>query len=193
MKRGRVLCETVHLMALGVWLGAVLMTGATAGIAFTTLPELSLSLAEFANGPGEHGVIAAGILMAKVFLVSDAVQLGGATIAFVTLLLSTVMLELSVFRRATAARWGLMLAILISMSYYQFMLAPAMNSELASYWEAAKAGDTEVALEHKAAFDERHPRASVILKLHAGLVFGLFAVGLYAVQTTERERRNGGE
>ncbi len=193
MKRGRVLCEMAHLMALGVWLGAVVMTGATAGIAFTTLPTLGLTLAEFANGPGDHGVIAAGILMAKVFLVSDAVQLGGATIAFVTLLLLTMIFGLSIFRRATAARWGLMLVILISMSYYQFMLAPTMNSELASYWEAAKAGDTEAALEHKAAFDGRHPRASAILKLHAGLVFGLFAVGLYAAQTTGRAGRNRSE
>jgi len=56
---------------MALWLGAVLMTGAAAAIAFPAMRELSPALIEFAGHEQDHWSIVAGHTMMPVFRVLD--------------------------------------------------------------------------------------------------------------------------
>ncbi|MEC9372812.1 MAG: hypothetical protein VYC34_03175, partial [Planctomycetota bacterium] len=72
------------------------------------------------------------------------------------------------------------LVIIGVMSWYLFMLAPQMNTDLQGYWTAAETGEFERASELKASFDSAHPVASNGLKSLMFLVLGLFGLGLWS-------------
>lgn len=159
MRRVPAILETAHVTALGVWAGAVVMSGATAAVIFPQMRELDPTLEAFAATPGEHWVIAAGWVMARVFWVMDAVQLGCAGVAALTLIALVWM------RGVFGIRFVLLRVLLVgaavaTLLWYLMAVAQPMSTDLAGYWEAAKAGEAERAATLRASFDARHPVAS---------------------------------
>ena len=60
-------------------------------------------------------------------------------------------------------------------------LRPSMQAELTAFWTAAQAGDVATAEIHKKAFDDMHPKASLLLTAQLGMVlWALLAGGLAA-------------
>jgi len=177
MPSPRPLLETAHLAALGVWAGATVMTAATAAVIFPEMKSLDPALPAFSEYPGDHGVVAAGWVMARVFLVFDWVQLVAAAIAGVS------MLALA-FGKNLHLRWtrtGLTAAAIAVLGWYLLAVAQPMSADLAGYYHHAQAGEVEQADQYRDAFDARHPTASRalggigILALATLLVGGLSA------------------
>lgn len=179
--------ETAHLVALGLWLGALVMTGATAAIAFPTLRDLDPSLPAFASYPEDHWSIAAGMVMARVFFVCDAVQLGCGLLAGATLGILFLTGAVARRRAAQVIRAALLAVLLVSLLQYLVFPAREMAQDLQAFWSAAKAGDAETADRHRAAFERAHPGASLRLSLHAIGVLVTMAVGAWAAATPERD------
>jgi hypothetical protein len=178
--------ETVHLAALGVWVGAVGMTAAVAAIIFPQMNELDPDLPGFASYPSEHGVIAAGWVMARVFMILDWVQLAAAGLAFLTLLVRVVVRGAAPMRW-TAARLALTVASAGLLLWYLLAVAQPMNADLVGFWQAAQAGDVERADALRASFDERHPTASRALgSLMLAALATLIVGGLAATRPADR-------
>jgi len=187
MRRLRPSLETTHLIALGLWLGALVMTGATAAIAFPTLRDLDPSLPVFEAYPRDHWSIAAGMVMARVFFVSDAMQMACGLVAAGTLGMLFLSGTIARRRAAQVIRAALLFALLVSLLQYLIFPAREMAQDLNAFWNAAKAGDLETAERHRAAFDRAHPGASLRLSLHAVGVLAAMAIGAWAAATPERD------
>ncbi len=169
MTRLRPLFETVHLAALGVWVGALGMTAATAAVLFPEMRDLDPSLGAFSAYPGDHWVLAAGRVMARVFSVLDSVQIGCAALAALT--------AFALFVSRADRRWlrlVLTLAPTAVLVWYVLMVALPMHADMTGYWDAARAGDLESASAYRSAFDARHPVASQAM----GLTLALALVAL---------------
>lgn len=180
MTRGRRICETIHLAVLGAWLGVLLMTGATAATLFPAVKALAPTLPGYARYEGPHWSLAAGKVAAVLFFIADAAQFAGVLIAGVTFGVSILAFGVSMRSRLTALRGGVLIALLGLLSYQLLVLAPGMNSDLASYWLAAEAGDNAAAARFKAAFDARHPLATNLLAVDAGAVLVLLVAGVWS-------------
>ncbi len=180
MKRLPAIAETVHLASLGVWLGALGMTGGVAAVVFPTMESLDPSLPAYAAYDGPHWSLAAGALMARVFTISDIVALVAASAALVTFALRAAG-GFHLGRVATALRAAALLAAIGLLSWWLFLLAPEMDSQLKAYWAAAEAGRNEIAETHRSAFAEAHPLASNIFKAESAAVAVALATGLWAV------------
>ncbi len=158
MQKRRAVLETVHLTALGVWVGALGMTAAVAAIIFPAMRDLDPVVERFAAYPQDHWVIAAGWVMARVFFALDVAQLGCAALAVVTIFGLFIM-------KKTPTRWRRLRMVLVigtvgSVLWYVLMVAQPMNADLASFWREAQAGNVAEADAYRAAFDARHPVAS---------------------------------
>ncbi|MFM9996691.1 MAG: hypothetical protein ACKVU4_12940 [Phycisphaerales bacterium] len=188
MNRGRRVCESIHLVTLGLWLGVLVMTGVAAAVLFPTIKALDPRLPEYAAFTGEHWSLAAGRVAATLFFVCDAVQFAGALIAGVTLGLSILLFGLPARSLATACRAGLIVIIVGVLSYQFIMLAPDMNRNLAAYWTAAKGGDNSAAATFKAAFDAKHPLARNLLAVDALLVVASFVLAAWSATGLAREQ-----
>jgi len=184
MLRLRPLLETVHLSALGVWAGAVAMTAATAAVIFPEMKALDPSLPEFSAYPGEHGIIAAGWVMARVFLALDWIQLVCGALAGATVLLIAA-------RQGVRLRWvrvALTLAACGVLAWYLLSVAQPMGADLAAFYRHAQAGEVETANRFRDAFDARHPTASRGLgSIGLLALVALFAGGLSATARSERK------
>ena len=184
MPRLRPLLETVHLGALGVWAGAVAMTAVTAAVIFPEMKALDPSLPDFSAYPGEHGIIAAGWVMARVFLALDWIQLVCGALAGVTVLA----LALGEGVRLRWVRVALTLAACGVLAWYLLSVAQPMGTDLAAFYRHAQAGEVETANQFRDAFDARHPAASRGLGAVGVLALAaFFAGGLSA--TSRRENK----
>ncbi|MEM7623121.1 MAG: DUF4149 domain-containing protein [Planctomycetota bacterium] len=156
--------ESVHLLALGVWLGSLVMAGATAAIVFPTAREdLAPMLPRFEAYDGSHADITAGMIQNKVFLAADAAQFVCGTLALASALGLLVLCKLPVRRWSSAVRLcGLGISLGLA-SYNLMVLGPRMQTELRAFWAAAEAGENALADQHKQAFGEDHPVASNVL------------------------------
>jgi hypothetical protein len=193
MSRLRPTLETANLAALGVWLGALVMTGAAAAIAFPTMRDLDPSLPAFASYPQDHWTIAAGMVMARVFFVCDAVQLACATVAGVSLVGLYATGVVAKKRAAQVIRAAVLAALVVSLLQYLVFPAREMAEHLDTFWTAAKAGDLETADAARGAFDRLHPQASLRLSLHAAGVLIALVVGAWAATTPATDVRHEGE
>ncbi|MEL6330425.1 MAG: hypothetical protein AAFR38_12270 [Planctomycetota bacterium] len=157
---GRKLAETIHLTAAGLWLGTLVMTGATAAVMFGTSRELGPMLPEFAAYDGSHADLLAGAIQNQVFKLSDIIQFACATLCLASMIALIAFLKLPVRTISTAVRLcslGLALGIF---SYYLMILTPRMQTNLKQYYDAARLGQLETAAEARARFDADHPTAS---------------------------------
>jgi len=184
----RRLFESLHIAGSGVWLGALTMTAVTAAVAFPTMKALAPSLPQFKTDPAQHGIIAAGHVMQRVFLACDVTQFICGMLCFVGLggLLATTHAgrgnRLVMLLRTISTAAALML-----LSYHLLMHAPRMNENLRAYWDAALTGEAEAAAQFKSAFDADHPTASRVLGATGVSVFFALLTGCWAATAPRRD------
>ena len=168
--------ETVALVALGLWTGALLTTGAAAAITFPTLRDLAPTLPGFPGAPPEqHWALAAGQIMNRVFGLTDVIGLVALSVT------AGAMLGLralrwprprGVVRFARLALLGLGIGVA---GYTMLVLRPTMDADLRAYWAAAEAGEADLAAAARASFEALHPHASRVLSVQFFGALGLFA------------------
>lgn len=169
MSTARRIGEAVHVAALGVWLGALILAGAVAATVFPLMRDLDPTLAAYPGYDGPHWMLAAGKVADRGFFFADVVQFFGMTLALGTFILIT--LGRGAERRwSTFVRAAILLTLLGVLSYQFFVLNPRMQDNLHAYWLAAAAGDTPTAETHRQAFSADHPTASRVMGANAALV-----------------------
>lgn len=187
MGPGRRACEAVHLTALAVWLGSLVMTGVAVAIVFATSRELDPQLPAYAGYEGEHWRLAGGQIAARVFLATDIIQFGAVLAAGISFAVATLFFGLPMRRLSTFLRAALLLGLICVLSYQFFLLAPEMNANLRQYWSAALAGDTAAAEGFRAAFDQDHPVATRLLVANTIQVLALLVVGVWTLGERDQE------
>lgn len=204
MNSYRALAWTVHLVSLGVWLGAVLMAGVVAGILFPTMKSLDPALPAYAAYTGEHWLIAAGHVGRQMFLVADFVQLGCALLSVGSFASLVLWLGVPMRDPATLVRAFSLSTALACVAGQIFVLAPDMNGALARYWSAAAAGDMQAAAAHRDAFTTMHPTSTLLMSLTfvsvlLSMLVGAWwlggrsgAVGADDAESTPRRPKGGG-
>lgn len=158
--------DTLHAAGAGIWIGGVGMVGTLAAIAFPTMKKLDPTVPEFA-AVGEHWKIAAGQIANKMFVVGDAVSLVCCLVCLCTLGLGLFIRAKRGREHARVAIWMFRsLAMTVAagcLAYQLFILAPRMSENIHTFWDAARAGNVEVATRAQAAFDADHPTASTVI------------------------------
>lgn len=164
MKGLRTLTDVVGVSALGIWVGVVGMTSATAGVAFPVVKRLDPHVPSFDAYTGEHWLLVAGRVMYNVFFVADVAQAACAVLAVLALLGRA-----AVGSATPAPVWpgrvrlvGLVGAIALLAADLAW-LKPTMNTALLAYWEAARVGDNLTANAQREAFRSMHPTATAVL------------------------------
>ncbi|MCC5821906.1 MAG: hypothetical protein JJU44_01300 [Planctomycetes bacterium] len=182
--------ETVHLTALAVWSGALFGAGVAAAVAFPTMRDLAPTLGAYPGYDGEHWMLAAGRVAARVFLVTDMVQ-------FVCAFLAIGGFVLAVIAGSKAKSWlqffralALGVAFLLA-SFHLLIQGPSMDRDLRAYWDAAAAGNNEAAQTHQQAFARQHPNASRVMT--GTFIATLGALGLGAWSLAGRAAARDGE
>lgn len=172
-QRFRAFCEHLHAVALGIWLGALGITGAAAAIAFPTMRRLDPTLPGF-EAVSDHWRIAAGSIMQRVFLLADRVQIACAVVGAAGLAAAMLTARVGPARSPTALRLGGLAIAVGCLGLSVLWLSPRMNSNLDDFWSEARAGRPETALAARARFDRDHPTASALLMgTAAGLVLSI--------------------
>lgn len=158
-------CDTLHTLALALWLSALVLGGASAAVMFPTMKSVHPSLADFPGLEADHWKIAAGLVQQRIFLVSDAVQFVAAIAAFATLgvRLIGVGVPRAARRPATVVRAAAVGCAMLLLSYHLLVLAPRMSDNLAVYYEHARAGRLVDAGAARGRFDADHPTAGRVL------------------------------
>lgn len=182
--------ETVHLTALGVWAGALFGAGVAAAVAFPTMKGLDPTLGAYPDYTGEHWMLAAGRVAARVFLITDMTQFVCAFLAVVGFVVATVAGDkarswLKFFRAASLG-----VAFLL-VSYHLLIQGPRMDRDLRAYWDAAAAGDNATAKAHQDAFAAQHGGASRIMTATFGATLLTLGLGAWALAGMVGRRREG--
>ncbi|MGH7130324.1 MAG: hypothetical protein ACREJO_00035 [Phycisphaerales bacterium] len=160
MSRLRPILTTIHTAALGTWLGCVLMTGAAAAVTFPAVKALSPTTPVYSAYTGDHWMLVAGHVAARVFYINDIAQFICAALVILTTA-GLFLHDKTYFRgRIPALRLAILSGAFGFFCFYFFVLSPRMSAGLHDYWQAAQAGDNTRAATFKAAFDADHPLAS---------------------------------
>ncbi len=170
MPEWRNLARALHTVALGVWLGIVVMTAAAAAIIFPTVKGLAPTLPAFNAYTGDHWMVLAGKVADRIFAVSDAAQFACAIVAGAGLVLARPIGHPAWRTLPTALRMTALSAAVTALAYQLFVLSPRMNHNLRGYWAAAERGDNAAAEALKAAFNTDHPTATIVLGVLAVIV-----------------------
>jgi hypothetical protein len=182
MKRGWI--DVLHVAALGVWLGAVVMAGYAAARIFPMVKALDPRLADYGGYAGDHWLLLAGKVANSVLAGADVVQVVAAFVAVVTLVVATT------GRTPTAslvARWATVLLVMGCLAYNLMVLRPRMSRNAEAYWSSALHGDNEGARTFQAAFTADHPAATRTMAGTACCL--LLCIG--AMSWWMQERKNG--
>lgn len=174
---GASLARSLRIGALGVWAGALLLTGAAAAVAFPTMRDLAPLLPKFAAHPDDHWSIAAGHIMRRVFSISDWAQIACALVVLATLAAELFTVGWKRLGMAWRVRGAIALVAAQCLAYSALALAPRMNGLLDVYWEAARSGDIAAAQDAKAQFDRDHVLARRMMT-------GVFALVVAALLTS---------
>lgn len=180
---GRKACETLHAVAAGLWLGALVMSGATAGILFTKMRILRPSFDLFAAYDGDHSNLGAGFLQNHVFFMLDKVQFGSATLVLATTIAGIAFFRLPLRRVSSAVRLVALGIAMTLLSFHLFVLTPRMQTNAQEYWAAAELGETASAETAYAAFDADHPTARRVLMGTMLSVLVLMASGVWGAMS----------
>ena len=159
--RTRVVCETVTIVALGLWAGALALVGVAAAIAFPMMKDLDPTLPAYALYDGDHWRIAAGSIMNTLFGVVDDV---GFVAIVVSLIGLAMLMSGERMRRTRLAGIRVVLWVLLAvLSMYIVVFPRADMNELAEqHWTHASAGENDEARAAREAFDELHHTASAL-------------------------------
>lgn len=178
--------ETLHVLSLAVWLGTIVMTGVAAATIFPEMRRLDPSLATYAKYTGEHWMLAAGHIAAKIFSVSDRIQLVCAGVAGLTFVSALFCKRLLPFRFSAALRLLGLLVAFGALSYQAGSLGPVMQRALDEYWLAAADGRNDDAAFHQAIFRAQHPKASTTMAVAAGGVLVSLIAGAWSLSNPPR-------
>lgn len=168
--------DAVSVWVLGIWAGALIMTGASAAIIFPEMREMSASVTGLILPVDEHWKYIAGRVQNRVFGVCDWLQLSAGFLTLALFIVSWLRgRSAQVGHRLWIARVGLMSVLLAALGVYIAWLAPAMQTDLRAFWAAIDAKNLEAARIAQASFDTYHPIAS---KFFSGMLLGVVALGL---------------
>jgi hypothetical protein len=181
MQQWRAFCETVHVLALALWLGVLVAAGVFAMTIFPTARALKPALPDYSAFSGEHALIIGGQIAQNVFLATDTIVFACAMIAMLTLAALVTVLGVPNRRPAVIIRIVALSFALACAAGSLIVVNPSLNTALRSYWAAAKAGDNTSALAHKASADELHPLASRLLSGGAIAVFIGLSAGVWSI------------
>lgn len=187
MRSWKAACETVHLLALSLWLGVVVSAGAFAAIVFPTMRGLDPHLPEFEKYQGEHWRIAGGRVAQQVFLLTDIAQFVCATVTIATLVCMLTLFGLPKRRTATVVRALSLGVALACAAGLIIIVAPQFNAALKLHWAAAAAGNAAEAAKHKEVLDRLHPISSWLMSGTAGAVLVALLAGLWTATSGWRE------
>lgn len=189
MSSWRAFCETVHALALALWLGFVVAAGAYAAAVFPTARAMAPRLPEFERYTGDHAVIVGGRIAQTVFLIADVVQFVCALAAVGTFACIAWLFGGGERRPALYLR-GLALSVALACAASLLMVVnPKFVSATNAYWAAARAGDNEAAAAHRQVARETHPYATTLMSLAAGSVALALGAGVWSLaRTRDRER-----
>jgi hypothetical protein len=193
MHRGRALAETIHLTALGLWAGSLVMAGAAAAIIFPTIKKLNPQLPDYAGYTGEHWLVTAGHPASRIFFAADVLQFVCACLAIVTMGVLLFVSKIDIRRAAGMLRLLALLVALGAFGYYFLVLAPRMQLNLRGFWEAAIQANNAEAAKFKAVFDADHPVSSRLMGTIAVAVLVSFVSGLWTAVTHDRVPRPAAE
>jgi len=184
MHRGRRICEALHLLALGVWLGSLILAGAVAAQLFPMLRSLDPSMPGHEGYTGDQWLIVAGHVGDMLFNTLDLIQFICVLLAGVTLGLSLWRFKLPMKRASTIVRTCALAGAFLLVAYELFVLSPQLESELHAYWAAAASADNTGAQKHRDAFTTLHPQATRVLV--ATIISVLIALIASACSLTNR-------
>jgi len=162
-----------------MWLGALVMSGATAGIMFTTMRKLGPTFQLFSAYEGDQSNLGAGIIQNEVFLALDAIQFGSATLVLATTIAGIVFFRFPIRRASSVVRLLALGAAMMLISFHLFVLVPRMQSNALAYWSAAEHGETAAAETAHEAFEADHPTARFVLMGTMFSVLVLLASGVW--------------
>lgn len=166
----------IYWLLLGLWVGSLALSAATAAIIFPMLRFIGPTLPEYAAYTGSHGLLLAGQIMSRVFFVQDVIELAALVGVSVILVGHFVAFRVSVRTPANRVRLAAGALLLVVVCYKAFVLAPRTYYNLGDYWAAAKAGDLTKAEASHAAFEADHPTATSLMVItFAGLVVFMFS------------------
>src|SRR4051812_21538005 len=163
----RAILEAVHLAILSMWLGAMVMAGATAVLVFGQIRELDPKLPGYKAYEGSHASLLAGKVANRVFTAVDIIQLACAIAVVASLIAITAKFRDAYWRLALVVRWLTIVCVLGCLGYNLVVLSPRMGRNAAAYWSSAQKGDNAAATAFHAAFEADHPTASRVLALTA--------------------------
>jgi hypothetical protein len=184
------LVEVAFWIGLILWVSAVVTAGVSAAMAFPTMHEYHVEVPRFAAFPAsEHWSIAAGLLMERMFFVTDIAQLLAGVLVLLGLGAGYALGGRLLKRPAEVLRTACVLGVIAVVAYRALALAPEMNRTLHQYWDAAQAGSTEVALERREAFQSMHPTASRLYGVSLVLLLGAAVTTAWAPPDRSDVRR----
>jgi len=157
------------------------MGGVVAAIIFGATPELDPRLGAFESYDGDHANLLAGYIQNRVFLAGDLIQFTGAVLAFATTLAMLVWFRQPVRRFLGAVRIVSLLGAISTLSFSLLVLSPRMGTNLRSFYQYARAGETESAEIARQAFMADHPTATNVHALLLILVLAVLVSGVWAV------------
>lgn len=187
--------NVLYALALGLWFGGILFTGAFAAIIFPTLRDLGVELTRFGSfDAAEHWKIAAGSVMERAFFMLDLIQVTCVLTLGLLFCVQVWLLGHRLRAKANLLRGLLLAALLVTTGYHVLVLAPRMNANLRQFWTLAESATVDEAGNdarfYQSAFDADHPRASTLLSTNALLVGGLVITSALALG---RPRGNRGQ
>lgn len=188
---GSRLLNTIHIVALGIWTGGLLMTGIAAAILFPTIRALNPALPSYERFTEPHWAIAAGHVGRRIFLAADVVQM---TAAGLTLLGVGGLIIAGRWPRHTiigATRLALIGAALTLVCYQLIVLGGRMDTNLTGYWTAAREGHMDEALRLRAAFEADHPVASRVAAATALATLTALCLGAWQSTLVLGDRHRG--
>ena len=164
------LCNMVYWLALTIWLAVLVTAGVSAVAVFTTLGEMDVSLEAYAafepdesDVPNAHAHLAAGHVLEPVFTLVSFVQFALIPLMLITLIAQFTVFQQKIRRPANLIRTACIVIAAGLFVFHALARAPQMNRDLQAYWDAAKDGNVTAALEHREAFNRRHPTAEAVL------------------------------
>jgi hypothetical protein len=188
MSSWRAFCETVHALALGLWLGFVVAAGAYAAAVFPTAKNLDPRLPGFEQYTGDHWLIVGGRIAQTVFLIGDIAQFFCALIAVGTFACTVWMFGGGERRAALYVRGFALAFALASLASLLLIVNPKFVSATNAYWAAARTGDNIAAAAHQQIARQTHPYATSLMSLAAVSV----AVALGSCVWSLARPRDGG-
>lgn len=167
MKSWRAFLETVHVLALSLWFGGLVMSGFVAARTFAIMKDLDPRLASHAAYTGDHWRLAGGKIANGVFAVMDVVQFVCAFLAGLSFAGLVVTRGVSPRRVWTWIRGIGVSGAMASVMGLLLIVEPQLNTALRVYWKAAAAGNNDEAAKFQKLAGEIHPTASTLMGVTA--------------------------